>query len=270
MSASPQPVESRPAILEGRRMLHLEDSFTFRCGPDRACFNTCCADVNIVVTPLDVLGLARRLGMTTTAFRARHTVTLETRDLQLPVVALRMREDREGRPCPFVGRQGCTVYEDRPWACRMYPLGLAVPPAHAGEEPEPLYFLFEDGFCRGHEDGRPWTVGTWREDQGVPEREHLEKEFRRVVTHPWFIGGRRLDPRRQELFLMACYDLDRFRAFVFESSFLRRLVVAPELAARLATDDLALLEFAFRWARFALFGEPTLRVRAVHGDGGTR
>jgi Fe-S-cluster containining protein len=196
------------------------------------------------------------------AFRARHTMTLETRDLQLPVVALKM-EETEGRPCPFVGPEGCTVYEARPWACRMYPVGLAVPPAHAGEEPEPLYFLFEDGFCEGHRDGPTWTVARWREDQGVPERERLETEFRSVVRHPWFIGGRRLDPRRQELFLMACYDLDRFREFVFESSFLRRFVVEPDLASRLATDDTALLEFSFRWVRFALFAEPTLKVRKV-------
>ncbi len=263
MSSTPQPLEDRPAILEGKRTLTIKDSFTFRCGQDRACFNTCCADVNIVLTPLDVLGLARRLGMTTTEFRGRHTVTLETRDLHLPVVALKMEGEKEGRPCPFVGPEGCTVYEDRPWACRMYPVGLAMPPARAGEEPEPLYFLFEDGFCEGHGDGPRWTVGAWRDDQGVPERERLEEEFRRVVTHPWFIGGRRLDPRRQELFLMACYDLDRFREFIFESSFLQRLVVEPDLASRLATDDFALLEFSFRWARFALFAEPTLKVRKV-------
>ena len=266
MNAAAQPQQGRLGPLEGRRTLTLRETFTFHCGPDRACFNSCCADVNIVLTPLDVLGLARRLGMTTTAFRARHTVTLETRDLQLPVVALKM-EDRDGRPCPFVGPEGCTVYEDRPWACRMYPLGLAVPPAHAGEDPEPLYFLFEDDFCHGRRDGSSWTVAAWREDQGVPERERLEEAFRKVVTHPWFIGGRRLDPRRQELFLMACYDLDRFREFVFESSFLKRLVVEPELAARLATDDTALLEFAFRWVRFALFAEPTLTVRKVTNRG---
>jgi len=263
VSVDPQPFEERPAILKDKRTLALQDAFTFHCGPDRACFNTCCADVNIVLTPLDVLGLARRLGMTTTVFRARHTVTLETRDLQLPVVALRMEEEKEGRPCPLVGPEGCTVYEDRPWACRMYPLGLAVPPAHAGEEPEPLFFLFEDGFCEGHRDGPEWTVGAWRDDQGIPRREQLEEEFRRVVTHPWFIGGRRLDPRRQELFLMACYDLDRFRELIFESSFLQRLVVDPDLASQLATDDLALLDFSFRWVRFALFAEPTLRVRKV-------
>jgi len=262
VSAPAANLEDRPSLLKGRRTLTLRDTFAFHCGPERSCFNSCCADVNIVLTPLDVLGLARRLGLTTTAFRARHTVTLQTRDLQLPVVALKM-EDREGRPCPFVGPEGCTVYQDRPWACRMYPLGLAVPPARAGEEPEPLYFLFEDDFCEGRRDGPDWTVGQWREDQGVPERERLDAAFRRVVTHPWFIGGRRLDPRRQELFLMACYDLDRFREFIFESSFLKRLVVEPELAASLATDDLTLLDFSFRWVRFALFGEPTLKVRRV-------
>ncbi len=252
----------RPACLEGRRELGAGETFVFHCGPELPCFNTCCADVNIVLTPLDVLRLARRLGMTTTQFRAEHTVTLETRDLQLPVVALKMT-DGEGRPCPFVGPGGCTVYDERPWACRMYPVGLAMPPARAGVAPRPLYFLFEDDFCAGHGGGRRFSVETWRRDQGVIEREEGEKEFRELVAHPWFIGGRTLDPRGQEIFLMACYDLDRFREFIFESSFLKRFEIEPELLATVSRDDEALLRLAFRWVRFALFGEPTLRVRSA-------
>ncbi len=251
-----------PHCLEGRKTLGEDGHFQFHCGPELACFNTCCADINIILTPLDVLRLARHLQMTTTLFRARHTVTLQTKDLQLPVVALKM-EESAGHPCPFVGPHGCRVYDERPWACRMYPIGLAMPPARAGQPPEPLYFLFEDGFCHGREGGTDWTVARWRRDQGVIERDRIERGFRKLVTHPWFIGGRKLDPRRQEVFLMACYDLDRFREFVFESSFLKRFEIDPEEAATYARDDEALLAFAFRWTRFALFGEPTLTARPI-------
>jgi uncharacterized protein len=249
-----------PAALRERRGLGPGESFCFACRPDRPCFNTCCADVNIILTPLDVLGLSRRLGMTTTAFLAAHTVRLETKELQLPVVALRM-SDADGKPCPFVGPVGCTVYDDRPWACRMYPVGMALPPARAGEEPQPLFFLFEDEFCDGRQDGAAWTVEQWRGDQGVVEREELEKGFRALVSHPWFIGGRRLDDKRTEMFFTGCYDLDRFRTFVLESSFLDRFTLDAELIRALKSDDHELLQLAFRWLRFALFGEPTLTVR---------
>jgi len=249
-----------PSSLRDRRALEPGETFRFGCGPHLPCFGSCCADINIILTPLDVLGLARRQGMTTTAFLARHTVCLETKDLQLPVVALKM-EEREGRPCPFVGSEGCTVYSDRPWACRMYPVAMAIPPARAGEKPQPRYFLFEDSFCKGLASGPQWTVDEWRRDQGVPLREEMEAGFRDLVSHPWFIGGRTLDDRRTAMFYTACYDLDRFRTFIFESTFLDRFVLDPELIHRLEKDDGELLLFAFRWLRFAVFGEPTLTVR---------
>ena len=82
-----------------------------------------------------------------------------------------------------------------------------------------------------------------------------------VVGHPWFIGGRQLDPKRMEMFHMACYDLDTFRDFVFETSFLDRFELDPKQVETMREDDEALLHFAFRWLRFALFAEPTMRVR---------
>jgi hypothetical protein len=145
----------------------------------------------------------------------------------------------------------------------MYPLGMAIPPARAGEDPEPVFFVFEDDHCKGRHqsDAVSWTAERWREDQGIVAREEIERGFRELVSHPWFIGGRQLDPKRIEMFHMACYDLDTFRTFIFESSFRDRFSLEPELEEQIANDDEALLLFAFRWLRFALFGEPTVKVR---------
>ncbi len=257
MSAQPSAV---PDVLRRQRQLAPNEEFRFACHAGVKCFNTCCADVNILLTPVDVLRLARRLGLGTHEFLDRHTLTPITKDLHLPLVTLRMGED-PGRHCPFVGDEGCTVYADRPWACRMYPLAMGLPPARAGVTPEPLYLLFEDDFCLGRNEPRSWTTSSFREDQKVGEQETLERGFRDIVSHPWFIGGRQLDPKRMEMFFMACYDLDTFRRFVFESSFLDRFVVEPDLEERLRHDDLELLGFAFRWLRHCLFGEPTMTAR---------
>jgi Fe-S-cluster containining protein len=250
-----------PEALRDKRRITEKDDFPFSCHPGVPCFNRCCADVNIVLTPVDVLRLARRIGVSTTAFLEEHCLHPITKDLGLPVVMLRLGNDPE-KKCRFVGEQGCTVYEDRPWACRMYPVGMAIPPGRAGVDPEPVFFLFEDDYCEGRKGSRRWKVAEWRADQGVPEREALEAGFREIVSHPWFIGGRRLDPRRIEMFHMACYDLDRFRRFVFESSFLERFELEPKLVERIRTDDEELLRFAFRWVRYAVFAEPTVNVRA--------
>ncbi len=243
-----------------QRQLGDDEPFRFACHPGVACFNRCCADVNILLTPVDVLRLARRKGLTTTEFLDRHTLTPITKQLHLPVVILRM-EDGEGKRCPFVGAEGCTVYEDRPWACRMYPVGMALPPARAGVEPAPVSFVFEDDFCLGREEDRLWTVPAWRRDQRADEQEEIEAGFREIVSHPWFIGGRQLDPSRLEMFYIGCYDLDTFRRLVFGSSFLNRFALDEDFVERLKSDDFELLRFAFRWLRFALFGEPTIAVR---------
>ena len=68
-------------------------------------------------------------------------------------------------------------------------------------------------------------------------------------------------PKRMHMFYTACYDLDNFRSFVFESSFCERFDIQPEALQELKTNDEALLRFAFRWLRFALFAEPTLKVK---------
>lgn len=252
-----------PRLLEGKKTLSEGQHFPFTCHPGVPCFNACCADVNIILTPLDVLRLARKAGLHTREFLDLYTLNPITKELQLPIVMLKMNNEPEKR-CPFLESHGCGVYDQRPWACRMYPLGMAIPPARAGEEPEPIFFIFEDDHCQGrHQADAPrWTADAWRRDQNVIAQDELETGFRELVSHPWFIGGRRqLDPRRIEMFHMACYDLDSFRSFVFETSFRDRFELDPELVSQIAVDDEALLRFAFRWLRFAIFGEPTMTPR---------
>jgi Fe-S-cluster containining protein len=267
-AAARRPAEPQdlPEPLRGKRRLGPDSTFCFDCQPTLECFTRCCSDVNIVLTPADVLALARRTGLRTREFLDRHTLTPITKELHLPVVMLRMGESPEKR-CPFVSAQGCSVYQARPWACRMYPVGMALPPARPGVEPEPAHFLFEDDFCHGRSQPRTWTVASWQGDQGIGAREDLERGFHELVGHPWFIGGRQLDPKRIELFFMAAYDLDSFREFVFGSTFLQRFDVDEGLVETLRANDHELLRFGFRWLRFALFGEPTMPRRKAAAVG---
>jgi hypothetical protein len=57
------------------------------------------------------------------------------------------------------------------------------------------------------------------------------------------------------MFFMASYDIDRFRKFVFESSFLQRYPVDDATLANLRSDDVALLEFGLKWLKELLFKE---------------
>ena len=59
---------------------------------------------------------------------------------------------------------------------------------------------------------------------------------------------------------MVCYNLDKFRRFVFESKFLERFVVDDETVDKIRRDDVELLKFGFKWLKFALFGEAVMEI----------
>ncbi|MGC8684516.1 MAG: YkgJ family cysteine cluster protein, partial [bacterium] len=64
-----------------------------------------------------------------------------------------------------------------------------------------------------------------------------------------------------DMFYMTCYNIDKFRQFVFESKFLELFEVDPVTVERIKTDDQELLKFGFKWLKFGLLGERTLVLK---------
>jgi len=252
----------RAEILTDYQRYTEDDRFNFRCHTQISCFNKCCADVNIFLSPYDILRIKNRLQISSEEFLARYTVMPTDRHQQYPVVLLEMT-DAPDKHCPFVSQeQGCTIYEDRPWACRMYPVGLASPGASdASAEDREFYFLIKDSFCRGHEEDQGWTIREWMRNQGVEPYDEMGKRFKEVAMHKWFDTGKDLSPEKIGMFFMVCYNLDAFRRMVFQSSFLEKFEVDESTVERIREDDVELLKFGFRWLKFSLFGEPTVTVR---------
>lgn len=72
----------------------------------------CCQTLQIVVDHKDASRLARRLGISLQAFTERYIAVTEDGTGVL----------KASPPCPFLGEdKHCTVYEDRPRACRDFP-----------------------------------------------------------------------------------------------------------------------------------------------------
>jgi Fe-S-cluster containining protein len=252
----------REKILQDHPRLGPDDTFTFACHPGISCFNKCCGDVNIFLSPYDVLRLKKRLGMTSTEFLEKYALMPVQKDMKTPVVMLRMGDD-EAKTCPFLTDGGCGVYADRPWPCRMYPLGLAAqkdtPDGWRGDR---FYFLLQEEGCRGFCEQKEWTVRAWLDDQGVGEYDEWGEAFKELTLHKYFEEGGTLSPQKMHMFFTACYDLDRFREFVFGSTLLQRFEVDEDLVEAMRYDDEALLRFAFLWLRFSLFGERTVKPKA--------
>ncbi len=245
-------------ILKEYPRMSSEDSFCFECGPNVPCFNVCCSDVTIALTPYDVLRMKKRLGMSSEELLANYTLVPFDQKSRIPVVILKMKED-EKKTCPFVSPEGCTIYSDRPWACRMYPIGLASPAEESDEEKE-FFFLLKEEPCEGHSSKRQWKISDWIKDQGMEEYNRWGELFKEVSLHPRLLAGQNLDPGQMEMYYVACYNLDKFRRFIFESSFLEKFQVEPELLEKIKQDDDELLKFSFQWLRFCLFKEPTFEI----------
>jgi len=231
-------------------------SFCFACRKDLACFTRCCAKLDLILTPYDVIRLKKRLGLSSVEFLEKHTTDRIEPSYGLPAVKLKMNED-DAQRCPFVSPHGCNVYEDRPGACRIYPLGRAASKIREGDRAGEYYFMVRESHCLGFEDGRQWAVEEWIADQGLAEYNAMNDLFIDVTAgkHPDTLKS--LGERRIQMFYTACYSVDAFRRFVFASTFLRRFEVAPDLIDRMEHDDVELMKFAFKWLRFALFGEKT-------------
>ncbi|MFC1731976.1 YkgJ family cysteine cluster protein [candidate division KSB1 bacterium] len=253
----------KETILKKYDRLSLDDTFQFRCHKDVPCFNLCCRDVNIFLTPYDILRLKKRLGISSDLFLSKYTIMPMDAKLNYPVVQLKM-DDSEERKCYFVTEEGCSVYSDRPWPCRMYPVGEASPSESVGEEQ--FYFMMKEDVCKGFGEKPTWTIREWLKDQGIDKYAEFGGLFKEVALHNYFTSGRKLDTRRMQMFFLACYNIDEFRVFLYESTFFNRFEVDEQTKTLMETDDEALLRFGFKWLKFALFSEPVMKIIADSPD----
>ena len=90
----------------------------------------------------------------------------------------------------------------------------------------------------------------------------MGKLFKEISLHNYFEKGKKLTPPQLEMFYTVCYNIDKFREFVFESSFLQRFVVPEETVNKIKEDDVELLKFGFEWLKYCLFGEKTIKVNS--------
>ncbi len=251
----------KQAILEDYPRMSENDKFKFSCRPGVSCFNNCCGDVNIFLTPYDILRLKNRLGISSDEFLDEYTLTPIDKNQNYPVILLKMQEN-ENKTCHFVSEKGCTVYEDRPWACRYYPVGLASPKEDDKKDDEDFFFILREDICQGFDEGdQEWTIAEWRRDQGLEKYDEFGRLFKEITLHDYFDRGKQLDVPRMELFHMACYNLDKFRDFIFSSTFLKRFDLEEGLLDKIKNDDEELLRFGFRWLKFALFAEKTIKIK---------
>ena len=238
-----------------------KDKFRFHCHRGIACFNKCCENADILLTPWDVVRLARHFGITTREAIDRYTVDYAMDGQGMPGLKLARKEGSTA--CIHLTPEGCGIYEDRPVACRYYALGTVALRKKDSAEVEDSYFVVKEAHCLGHDEPHEQTIAAYRAEQGIVPYDEANRAWRDIVLKKRSSGPTVGKPpeRSFELFFLASYDLDGFRRFVLSEKFGMVFDVEQATLDGLARDDAACLAFAMRFLRQSLFGEMTIKLR---------
>ena len=198
--------------------------------------------------------------MTSDVFLDRFTDTNLDTHPRFPMVNLKMNDD-ENRKCPFVTQDGCTIYEDRPGACRIYPLGRATSKVDNAKRTLEKFFIVNEEHCLGFQEDTQWTITEWMANEGVDAYNAMNDPWSEIITAQKKLGPEKGLRQKLQMFYMTSYNIDKFRRFIFDSKFLSIFQVEERMKEVLASDDVALMQFAADWLKFSLFGEMTMNIK---------
>ncbi|SDI25924.1 YkgJ family cysteine cluster protein [Desulfosporosinus hippei] len=222
-----------------RHLVLNEDSkFAFHCHDGLECFKTCCRDINIYLSPYDVLRMKNFLNLSSEDFLKEYTLKVQVPNTGLTIVQIDMSKDNKLR-CPFITPKGCQVYQERPWSCRMAPVDMLGGGKYS--------FIFESSHCHGLNETKTQTVKDWLQDQGLGIYEETEQGFNEIPNHLKLTGNPETDEKLKQLFFMACYDLDRFRTLLLNNpSLFEELSLDQEAIDEIKHNDVQLMKFGFK------------------------
>ena len=243
-------LDSLPELGEGEK-------FLFACNEKVPCFNRCCAELTLPLTPYDVLRLCRHLEIPSEGFLENYTQLRTFPDTGFPLPLLKML-DGPGEICPFVTPAGCALYEDRPGACRTYPLGRGTKMGEGGKVVE-RFFIVQEDHCRGFDAGKYWTAHEWLKDQGLEPYNASNDRYMRVMAMVK-ASGEPISPRLATMCILCLYQLDKFREFLENMHVFAKLDISDERREAILDEDEACLDFAYDWLELVIFGQcPTLQ-----------
>jgi uncharacterized protein len=246
------PTDKSQAFLELFPRIEADRDFRFACHPGVKCFNACCSNLNLTLTPYDVLRLRKQLGMSFREFLADYGSLIHSPDTGLPTMRLEMLGDKSGS-CPFLRPQGCAVYADRPGACRTYPIGRAV--TYEEGELRQQFFLIQEPHCQGFAEERCWTPPEWFADQGLTIYNEFNDRYVRLMT-ALRDRGMSIPHRKSGMVVMALYGLDEFRTFLLRMSILEKLGLDRAQIDAVLDEEEKILDFGFDWMNIILFSAP--------------
>ena len=226
------------------------EKFSFACHDKVSCFTNCCRQLELALTPYDMLRLKNELGIHSRDFLDTYVIVEHNPEEDVfPRLYLTMVDDGRAS-CVFVTDKGCSVYPSRPGACRAYPMGRAAmrKPDNSLEE---YFVLLNEEHCLGFAEAAQQTPLEYSQDQGLDKYNAMNDVLVPILQHDQIRQGMQLNQDQIDLFVLALYDLDTFREKLFNNT----LETAPldEAQREKLKDDENLFFFGVDWLKDQLF-----------------
>lgn len=235
------------------------ERFQFSCHSGVKCFMSCCRNVDMILYPYDIVRLKNGLKIDSETCMRLYTRLIKGDHPYFPTVMLKLNDDEE-KACPFLAGGGCSVYNNRPTACRTYPLERAVDRTSIRGRNRDYYFLTDHGYCLGHQEDHFYSVTQWIREQQLSEYNSMNDRWAELdtlfATNPW--KGEGSGGPKQQMAFMVCYDVDGFRALAERQRLIDQFRLTKDQRGHIQSDDVALLQFGFEWLKFFLTGSSSL------------
>lgn len=236
-----------------------KDRFNFDCHPGVSCFTFCCKNVDLTLYPYDLIRLKNALSFDSEEFVRKHTFLIKGENPFFPTVKLKL-DDSEEKGCPFLSESGCSVYLDRPSACRTYPLERGVMGSDTGGKIEEIYFLTHHQYCKGHHEEKSVDARSWVRSQQLIDYNSMNTLWAEIDvlfrTNPW--KGEGSGGEKQQLAFMVCYNIDGFRRFCGQHNLLKQFRLSKDFKNRITKEDSELQKFGFEWLKYILNSKSSL------------
>ena len=247
--------DDKREFMENLPEIKANERFCFDCHPQVPCFNQCCAELTLPLTPYDIMRLCRHLVMPSQEFLTTYTDMQIIEETGFAMHTLKMNRE-PGEPCPFVSPVGCQVYENRPSACRAYPLGRGTKLTAEGVAER--FFLVHEEHCHGFDEGSQRTPAEWFANQGLAPYNNSNDQYMRLMSLVQ-ASGKPLDQRLQAMSRLCLFHLASFRQMIEKMRIFAHLELDANRKAMIMEDSLegdeACLAFAIDWMELVIFGQ---------------
>ena len=120
----------------------------FQCHQGIKCWNACCSNIDITLTPYDILRLKNRLNMTSGDFLVKYTFPYELD--QDGMAGVKFKPVEGGTACQFMTEKAAASTKTVPPSCRYYPVALLSMRKQNEYTDRTAYALVQEDHCLGH------------------------------------------------------------------------------------------------------------------------